>query len=86
MGWIAWLVINADADISDDEAFLFRHLVVIAEQKHQVVDEELAQLVEHEVDEVLHRLDAEEGTSAISLTRLLQWMGSRARGSGLSSL
>jgi tellurite resistance protein len=61
MLWIAWLVINADAGISDDEALLFRHLVAIAAQKHEVVDEELAQLVELDVDEVWRRLDAEEG-------------------------
>jgi tellurite resistance protein len=61
MLWIAWLVINADSGISDDEALLFRHLVAIAEHKHQVVDDELAQLIELNVDEVWRRLDAEEG-------------------------
>lgn len=61
MLWIAWLVINADAGISDDEALLFRHLVAIAAQKHEVVDEQLAQMVELQVDEVWRRLDAVEG-------------------------
>ncbi|MEO6470889.1 MAG: hypothetical protein ABIR57_03495 [Aeromicrobium sp.] len=61
MLWIAWMVINADSGISDDEALLFRHLVAIAERKHQVVDDELAQLIELNVDEVWRLLDAEEG-------------------------
>lgn len=61
MLWVAWLVINADTKISDDEALLFRNLVRIAEQRHQVVDDQLAQLVDIDEDEVWRRLDAEVG-------------------------
>jgi hypothetical protein len=61
MIWIAWLVLNADRSISDDQALLFRHLVAITEQKRQVVDDELAQLVDLDLDEVWRRLDAEDG-------------------------
>jgi tellurite resistance protein len=61
MLWVAWLVINADGKISDDEALLFRHLVRIVEQRHQLIDERLAQLVEVDAEEVWRRLDAEVG-------------------------
>ncbi|MBD8605480.1 hypothetical protein IFT73_01320 [Aeromicrobium sp. CFBP 8757] len=61
MLWIAWLVINADPGISDDEALLFRHLVAIAERRYQIVDDELAQLIDLKVDDVWRRLDAEDG-------------------------
>lgn len=61
MLWVAWLIINADPSLSDDEALLFRQLVAAAEEKHQVVDEDLAQLIELDIDEVWRRLDAEPG-------------------------
>lgn len=61
MLWVAWLVIKADDKISDDEALLFRHLVRIVEERHQVKDDQLAQLVEVEAKEVWQRLDAELG-------------------------
>ena len=61
MLWIAWLVINADGGITDDEALLFRHLVAMAAHKHKVADEELARLVDVDVDGVWRLLEAEEG-------------------------
>ncbi len=61
MLWVAWLVINADDAISDDEALLFRHLIRVAEQRHQVVDRELAQVIDMNVDLVWRRLEVEQG-------------------------
>jgi hypothetical protein len=52
MLWVAWLVIMADQKISDDEALLIRHLVRLVRDQHQVVDEELAHLVEVDPVEV----------------------------------
>ncbi len=59
--WVAWLVIMADGKISDEEALLMRHLVMRMRDKHQVVDEQMASLVEVDPDEVWRRLDAELG-------------------------
>ncbi|MFJ8753196.1 TerD family protein [Streptomyces sp. NPDC102441] len=61
MLWVAWLVIMADEKIADDEALLVRHLVRLVRDQHQVVDEQLAHLVDIDPDEVWRRLDAEPG-------------------------
>ncbi len=61
MLWVAWLVIMADHKIADDEALLIRHLVRLVRDQHQVVDEQLAHLVEVDPAEVWRRLDAEPG-------------------------
>jgi hypothetical protein len=61
MLWVAWLVIMADEKITDDEALLMRHLVRLVREQHQVVDEQLAHLVDIDPDEVWRRLDAEPG-------------------------
>jgi tellurite resistance protein len=61
MLWVAWLVINADGKISDDEALLFRHLVRLVAERHEVIDEQLAQLVDLDPDDVWQRIDSEEG-------------------------
>lgn len=61
MLWVAWLVINADDKITDDEAALIRHLVRLARDQHQVVDEQLARLVDIDPAKVWRRLDAEPG-------------------------
>lgn len=61
MLWVAWLVITADNKIDDDETLLMRHLVRIVHDHHQVVDEELATVVDVDPDEVWKRLDAEPG-------------------------
>jgi tellurite resistance protein len=61
MLWVAWLVIMADHKISDDETLLMRHLVERARNQHQVIDEELARLVEIDPAEVWQRLEAESG-------------------------
>jgi tellurite resistance protein len=61
MLWVAWLVIMADQKISDDEARLMRHLVRLVRDQHQVVDEQLADLVDVDPAEVWQRLEAESG-------------------------
>jgi tellurite resistance protein len=61
MLWVAWLVIMADKKIADDEALLIRHLMRLVRDEHQVVDEQLAHLVEVDPAEVWLRLDAEQG-------------------------
>jgi hypothetical protein len=61
MLWVAWLVIMADRKIGDDEALLIRHLVRLARDQHQVVDRQLAHLVDIDPAEVWRRLDAESG-------------------------
>lgn len=59
--WVAWLVITADRKIADEEALLIRHLVSLVRDQHQVVDEQVARVVEIDPDEVWRRLDAEPG-------------------------
>ncbi|MEU1483712.1 TerD family protein [Streptomyces sp. NPDC005752] len=61
MLWVAWLVVMADEKIADDETLLMRHLVRLARDRHQVVDEQLAHLVDLDPAEVWRRLDAEPG-------------------------
>ncbi|MFC9943203.1 TerD family protein [Streptomyces pratensis] len=61
MLWIAWLVVMADEKIADDETLLMRHLVRAVREEHQVVDEQLAGLIDIDPAEVWRRLDAEPG-------------------------
>jgi hypothetical protein len=61
MLWVAWLVIVADKKISDDEALLIRHLVRLVREQHQVIDDQLAQLVDIDANDVWRRLSAEVG-------------------------
>lgn len=61
MLWVTWLVIKADGKIADDEALLIRHLVRLVREHHQVVDEELARLVEIDPADVWRRIGAESG-------------------------
>jgi hypothetical protein len=61
MLWVAWLVIMADRKIADDEALLIRHLVRLVRDRHQVVDEQLARLIDVDPSEVWRRLDTESG-------------------------
>lgn len=59
--WVAWLVVNADAKISDDEAALMRHLLVAVRQDHQLVDDVFSQVVDVQADDVWLQLASEEG-------------------------
>ena len=61
MLWVAWLVIMADHKIADDEALLIRHLVRLARDQHQVIDRQLAHLVDIDPAEVWRRLYDEPG-------------------------
>ncbi|MEU6005053.1 hypothetical protein [Streptomyces sp. NPDC047453] len=61
MLWVAWLVIRANRKITDDEALLMRHLVRVVRERHQVVDEQLAHLVDIDPAEIWRRIDAEPG-------------------------
>jgi tellurite resistance protein len=51
----------ADEEIDDDETLLMKHLVRITRDHHQVVDEQLANVVDIDPNEVWKRLDAEPG-------------------------
>lgn len=59
--WVAWLVIDADGKISDDEALLMRHLTRLAHQRHGTVDEDLATVVDVDPESVWRRIGAESG-------------------------
>ncbi|PPF65097.1 hypothetical protein C5E11_02930 [Clavibacter michiganensis] len=59
--WVAWLVIDADNKIADDEAMLFKHLVKMIRDHHQVADEDLARVIEVEPGEVWRRIAVESG-------------------------
>ncbi|GAA0917120.1 hypothetical protein [Streptomyces thermoalcalitolerans] len=59
--WVTWLVISANRKMTDDEALLMRHLVRAVREQHQVVDEQLAQLVDIDPAEVWRRINAEPG-------------------------
>jgi tellurite resistance protein len=57
--WVAWLVIDANGKSTDEESLLMQQLVRIARDKHQVVDQDLADLVDLDTADVWRRLDAE---------------------------
>ncbi|MFA1543487.1 hypothetical protein [Actinomadura monticuli] len=61
MLWVAWLVINADGKITDAERLLFQQLTRLARERHQVNDEQLANVIDIDPDDVWQRLDAEPG-------------------------
>lgn len=61
MLWVAWLVIMADGKIADDESLLIRHLMRLVREHHQVIDQQLAHLIDIDPTEVWRRLDAEPG-------------------------
>lgn len=62
--WVAWLVIMADGEITDDEALLMRHLVRLVQERHQVAEEKLARLVDVDRTEVWRLLDSEPGDTS----------------------
>ncbi len=61
MLWVAWLVVTADKQISDDEALLMRHLVRLVREHHHVVDEQLANVVDVDPADVWARIEGEQG-------------------------
>lgn len=73
MLWVAWLVITADNKIGDDETLLMKHLVRIVRDQHQVVDDQLANVVDIDSGDVWKRLDAEPGDLA-ELLDVADWV------------
>lgn len=61
MLWVAWLIIKADGKTSEDETLLFRRLVQRVRDQHQVVDSELAELIDMEAGDVWRRVESEPG-------------------------
>jgi hypothetical protein len=61
MLWVAWLVINVDATITDGETLLFRQLTRLAREQHQLTDENLARVIDINPVVVWRRVAAETG-------------------------
>lgn len=59
--WVAWLVVQSDEKVSDDEALLMRHLMRLARECHEIIDEQLSRVIDMELDEVWSRLASEGG-------------------------
>lgn len=59
--WVAWLVVQSDEKVSDDEALLMRHLMRLARELHEIVDEQLGRVIDIEPDEVWSRIASEGG-------------------------
>lgn len=59
--WVAWLMVQADGKVSDDEALLLRHLTRLARERHGIVDDRLASVVDIDPDEVWSLVAAEDG-------------------------
>lgn len=59
--WVSWLMLMADDKISDDEALFIRHLVRLLSELHSIVDEQFAQIVDIEPEDVWTRIDSESG-------------------------
>ncbi|GAB3331157.1 hypothetical protein RMN56_20625 [Micromonospora halotolerans] len=61
MLWVAWLVIEADQKRSDEEYLLMRHLLRLAKEQHQHVDDQLEKVIAVEPAEVWERVAAATG-------------------------
>jgi uncharacterized protein (DUF697 family) len=59
--WVAWYAVLADGHTSDDEALLLRHLARVIKERHGVVDDELARVIDFDPDDLWRRLDADGG-------------------------
>lgn len=62
--WVAWLVVQADGKVSDEEALLLRHLTRIARERHAVTDDRLASVVDVDPDDVWSLLAEADGDCA----------------------
>lgn len=58
--WVAWMVVTSDGKISDDEALMMQHLLRHARDRHQIEDEDLADVVDLDPEDVWRRIEAEE--------------------------
>lgn len=59
--WVAWLVVQADGKVSDDEALLLRSLTRIARERHEIVEDRLAGVIEVDPGDIWSLLAAAEG-------------------------
>lgn len=50
--WVAWLVVQSDGKVSDDEALLLKHLIQLASERHQIADERLARVIDIDPEDV----------------------------------
>lgn len=57
--WVAWLVVQSDGKLSDDEALLLRHLTQLAFERHETLDEKLARVIDIDPEDVWARIEAE---------------------------
>lgn len=69
--WVAWMIIQADAKVADDEAFLMRQLLRAVRERHDVDDDELATVIDVDWDDLWARLESESGdlTSLVDAAR-----------------
>ncbi len=61
MLWVAWMLIMADGKISDDEALLMKRLTKLANEKHDLTEEDLERVIDIDKADMWRRLDAEDG-------------------------
>ncbi len=59
--WVAWMMVLADGKITDDESLFMRRLVEQLHDQHDISDEEFANVINLDVEDVWRRLDAEAG-------------------------
>ncbi|MDP4332128.1 hypothetical protein Q7F20_01990 [Curtobacterium sp. A7_M15] len=59
--WVAWMIVLADGRITDDEALFMRKLVEQLHDQHDLADEQFANVIDLDVDDVWRRLDQETG-------------------------
>ncbi|MFJ5145670.1 hypothetical protein [Curtobacterium sp. NPDC088465] len=62
--WVAWMMVLADGKITDDEALFMRRLAAQLHDQHDLTDEQLANVIDLDVEDVWRRLDDETGDLA----------------------
>lgn len=61
MLWVAWMMVLADGKVTDDEALFIRKLVEQLHDQDAFADEQFANVIDLDVDDVWRRLDQESG-------------------------
>jgi len=64
MLWVAWMMVLADGKITDDEALFMRGLVEQLHDQHDLTDDQFANVIDLDVEDVWRRLDGETGDLA----------------------
>ncbi|PZF09110.1 hypothetical protein [Curtobacterium sp. MCLR17_034] len=64
MLWVAWMTVLADGKITDDEALFMRKLVEQLHDQHDLTDDQFANVIDLDVEDVWRRLDGETGDLA----------------------